>query len=390
MNDFVAFENVTKKFGALTAVNNVSCSIKKGEFFSLLGPSGCGKTTLLRILAGFETPDSGRVWINGEDVTELAPNLRRVHTVFQNYALFPHMTLRQNVGFSLSIAGKPRAEINKRVDTLLELVRMTNHANKYPTQISGGQKQRIAIARALADQPQVLLLDEPLAALDLKLRQHMLLELDSIHDEVGITFVYVTHDQSEAMSLSDRIAVMEGGIIAQIDPPVKVYEAPCSDFVAEFIGDTNFFHGTVKSVDGDYCILDIPELPPVRIFNDKRIASGNPVNLSIRPEKMRVASAEPDPADPDYTQGPNGDFMPRKFAEGIEKHEFNVLRGKLESIVYLGNHTRYWIRVGDRRLSTYKPNTRFSIDRPLKWGEEVFVGWHVDDGFMIDKFTPPS
>jgi len=388
VNDFVVFENITKKFGQLKAVDNVSFSIKKGEFFSLLGPSGCGKTTLLRMLAGFETPDTGKVFLDGQDVTDLPPNLRRIHTVFQNYALFPHMTLRENIGFSLRVAGRPKDEIRRKVDGLLELIRMTDHAHKYPTQISGGQKQRIAIARALADSPQVLLLDEPLAALDLKLRQHMLLELDLLHDQVGITFIYVTHDQSEAMSLSDRIAVMDRGVISQIDTPVKVYESPRTNFVAEFIGDTNFFNGTVKSVDGDYCLLDIPGLPPIRTFNDKNISPGSTVHLSIRPEKLRVASVT-DPKDGTYTQNPEGEWMPRKFVEAGGRGEFNIVKGKVEGIVYLGNHTRYWIRVGNMKLAMYKPNTRFSIDRPIGWEEEVFVGWHVDDGFMMDQFVNP-
>ena len=241
MPDFLVFDRVTKRFGELTAVDAVSLSVQKGEFFSLLGPSGCGKTTLLRMLGGFETPDSGRIFLDGRDITGLPPNLRRVHTIFQNYALFPNMTVWDNIAFSLQVARYPKSETRKAVEGMLELIKMTDHAFKYPSQISGGQKQRVAIARALVDRPQVLLLDEPLAALDLKLRQHMLLELDIIHDQVGITFVYVTHDQGEAMSLSDRIAVMNQGRIEQLDPPAKIYEAPRSGFVAAFIGDTNFF-----------------------------------------------------------------------------------------------------------------------------------------------------
>ena len=225
-NDFLVFDHVTKRFGALTAVDDVSLSIAKGEFFSLLGPSGCGKTTLLRMLGGFERPDSGRIYLEGKDITDLPPDQRRVHTVFQNYALFPTMTIWDNIAFSLKLAKKTKSEIEEKVDAILEMIQMSEHAWKYPDQLSGGQKQRVAIARALVDRPQVLLLDEPLAALDLKLRQHMLIELDTIHDQVGITFMYVTHDQGEAMSLSDRIAVVNKGRIEQLDVPAKIYEAP--------------------------------------------------------------------------------------------------------------------------------------------------------------------
>lgn len=380
MNDFVVFDRICKTFGRQQAVDQVSLSIRRGEFFSLLGPSGCGKTTLLRMLAGIETPDSGRLYLGGQDITDLPPNERRIHTVFQTYALFPHMTLRENVGFSLKIAGLDRKHINERVDALLELVRLGNQGDKYPAQISGGQKQRIAIVRALADSPQVLLLDEPLAALDLKLRQHMLLELDQIHDNVGITFIYVTHDQSEAMSLSDRIAVMNAGRIEQTDAPVKVYEAPASEFVAEFIGDTNVFKGSVAETDGDYCLIRLPGLPEIKAFNDKHIHSGSEVHLSIRPEKLRVAPLAAD----ECVKGSDGELVPRKFAELRDRGEFNLLRAQVTGIVYLGNHTRYWLKAGDHRICVYKPNTRFSLDRPIKWNEEVAVGWHVDDGFMLD------
>ncbi len=367
MSDFLVFEKVTKRFGALTAVDSVSLSVQKGEFFSLLGPSGCGKTTLLRMLGGFESPDSGRIYLDGRDITDLPPNLRRVHTIFQNYALFPNMTVWENIAFSLRVARYPQAEIRKGVDGMLELIKMADHACKYPSQISGGQKQRVAIARALVDRPQVLLLDEPLAALDLKLRQHMLLELDIIHDQVGITFVYVTHDQGEAMSLSDRIAVMNQGHIEQLDPPAKIYEAPCSGFVAAFIGDTNFFDGTVTEIDGDYCTLSCAGFQDILCFNDKNISAGSRVHLSVRPEKIRVT---PDPPPPE------------------KGSRINVFRCKVTDIVYQGTYTKYWVLAGAHRIASIKPHSRFLLDQaPITWGDEVYCWWHPDDGYMLERFT---
>lgn len=362
-NDFLVFDRVTKRFGALTAVDNVSLTIRKGEFFSLLGPSGCGKTTLLRMLGGFERPDSGRIYLEGRDITDLPPNQRRVHTVFQNYALFPTMTIWDNIAFSLKLAKKSKAEIAEAVENILEMIQLTEHAWKYPSQLSGGQKQRVAIARALVDRPQVLLLDEPLAALDLKLRQHMLLELDTIHDQVGITFMYVTHDQGEAMSLSDRIAVVNRGHVEQLDVPAKIYEAPASRFVASFIGDTNFFAGEITGVDGDYCTIAAAGFAPIRAYNDKSLACGQKVDLSVRPEKIRV-TANPPP--------------PEKGA-GI-----NVFPAKVKDIVYQGVYTKFWVRSGDLLVSSIKPHSRFLLDEDtITWNDDVFVWWHPDDGYMV-------
>lgn len=367
MSDFLVFENVTKSFGDLTVVDDVSLKIRKGEFFSLLGPSGCGKTTLLRMVGGFERPDSGRIFLDGVDITDLPPNLRRVHTVFQNYALFPHMTVWDNIAFSLSVARYPKAEINKAVQAMLAMTRMTEHAHKLTSQISGGQKQRVAIARALVDRPQVLLLDEPLAALDLKLRQHMLLELDLIHDSVGTTFVYVTHDQGEAMSLSDRIAVMNQGRIMQLDPPERIYEAPRSGFVAAFIGDTNFFGGSVSEVSGDYCTLMVDGFGEIVCFNDKSITRGSSVHLSVRPEKIRVTPTPPPPEKESY---------------------INVFRFKVTDVVYQGTYTKFWLDAGSQRISAIKPHSRYLLDQtPITWGDDVYCWWHPDDGYMLDQFT---
>lgn len=365
-NDFLVFDHVTKKFGALTAVNDVSFSVNKGEFFSLLGPSGCGKTTLLRMLGGFERPDSGRIYLEGKDITDLPPNQRRIHTVFQNYALFPTMTIWDNIAFSLRLKKKPKEEIEEEVDKILEMIQMSDHAWKYPSQLSGGQKQRVAIARALVDRPQVLLLDEPLAALDLKLRQHMLLELDTIHDQVGITFMYVTHDQGEAMSLSDRIAVINRGKIEQLDVPARIYEAPQSRFVASFIGDTNFFEGEVVSIDGNYCTIQPENFPPISAYNDQNLKVGDVAQLSVRPEKIRVTINPP---------------TPEKGA-GI-----NVFPTSVKDIVYQGVYTKYWLTSGaSTQIAALKPHSRFLLDQEkITWNDDVFVWWHPDDSYMVAK-----
>ncbi|HNU24034.1 MAG TPA: spermidine/putrescine ABC transporter ATP-binding protein, partial [Mesotoga sp.] len=232
----VVLSNVTKVFdNSFTAVDNVSLKIEQGEFFSLLGPSGCGKTTILRMIAGFEDPTSGNITLNGKNIIGTPPNEREVNTVFQNYALFPHLSVFENIAFSLRLRKEPENEIRRKVKEMIDLTRLNGHVEKMPSQLSGGQKQRVAIARALVGNPAVLLLDEPLAALDAKLRQHMLVELDTIHDEVGITFIYVTHDQSEAMSISDHVAVMNDGEIIQLGTPFEVYESPVNAFVANFI-----------------------------------------------------------------------------------------------------------------------------------------------------------
>jgi len=305
------------------------------------------------------------VWLDSVDITDLPPNRRRVNTIFQNYALFPHLTVRENIAFGLRVANRPRSEIKDEVQRMLQLVQMEDQAHKKPAQLSGGQKQRVAIARALINRPQVLLLDEPLAALDLKLRQRMLIELDVIHDEVGTTFLYVTHDQGEAMSLSDRISVMNLGRIEQTGTPAEIYEAPRSSFVAAFIGDTNFFEGQVAEVTGEYSRVSLDGFPDVLCFNDKQIGVGQPVFLSIRPEKFRVARERPS-----------------------ESNRHNAVPGKVEDVIYLGNHTKYWISAQEYRLAVYEQHSRFLLDeKPIRWGEPVWVYWHADDGFMLERYS---
>ena len=365
MNEFLEFRGVSKRFGSIQAVTDVSLQIRKGEVFSLLGPSGCGKTTMLRLAAGFERPDAGRVLLDGEDITDLPPEKRKLNTIFQSYALFPHMTVRENIAFGLRVAKRPKSEIDDEVDRMLRLIRMADQAAKKPDLLSGGQKQRVAIARALVNRPQVLLLDEPLAALDLKLRQRMLIELDMIHDEVGITFLYVTHDQGEAMGLSDRIAVMDSGRIEQVGTPVEIYEAPRTSFVAAFIGDTNFLEGEVTGLeDAEYSRLEMAGVPGIVCFNDKAIGPGQPVFLSIRPEKIHISRDKPEAA-----------------------RLRNMLPAVVEDVIYLGSTTKYWVRAGAIRIQVLRQHSRFFLDeKPIRWNDEVWVWWHGDDGFMLERY----
>ncbi len=363
--DILRFEGISKSFGSQKVVDNISLSVKSGEIFSLLGPSGCGKTTLLRICGGFEEPDSGRVILDGVDITALPPNKREIRTVFQNYALFPNMRVRDNIAFSLSVAKASKDKIRSEVDKYLDFIQMADHADKYPSQLSGGQKQRVAIARALINKPKILLLDEPLAALDLKLRQRMLVELDQLHDDVGITFIFVTHDQGEAMSISDHIAVMNKGRVEQLGSPVEVYEAPKTSFVAAFIGDTNFFDGVVLSSDGDYSVLKVDGFPHLKVYNDKRIDAGDEVHLSIRPEKFSISLDQP----------PEGPKM-------------NIFQGKVEDIIYLGPQTKYWVRVQDWRVAVVKQHSGFALEeRKIKWKDDVWLSWEADNAYMLEKYA---
>jgi len=358
------FEGVSKPYGPVQAVNNVSFSVERGEFFSLLGPSGCGKTTLLRLVAGFEKPEKGRILLDGHDITQIPPNKRSVNTVFQNYALFPHLNLWDNIAFGLRIAHRPEDEVRQEVQRMLKLIQMEDQGHKLPDQISGGQKQRVAIARALINRPRILLLDEPLAALDLKLRQRMLLELDLIHDEVGITFLFVTHDQTEAMAVSDRIAVMEKGQVRQIGTPVELYEAPKSRFVATFIGDTNIFEGVVsEKISTDHIWLRIEGLPPIQCYNDKQLNVDDAVHLSVRPEKIHLMRDMPE-----------------------EKPKHNRLPAIVEDVIYKGDHTNFWVRIDGHRVAIIQQHSRFLLDeKPIRWGDQVWIWWHADDGYMLER-----
>lgn len=366
MAESIIFENVSKRYGNIQALDDVSFAVEKGQFFSLLGPSGCGKTTLLRIVAGFEKPDSGRVLLDGIDITNWSANKRPVNTVFQNYALFPHLTVFENIAFGLRIAKRPIKEIRYEVDQMLRMIQMEDLAYKMPDEISGGQKQRVAIARALINRPRLLLLDEPLAALDLKLRQKMLLELDFIHDEVGITFLFVTHDQTEAMAVSDQIAVFRHGKIEQIGSPMQLYESPKSSFVAAFIGDTNFLDGIVcEKVDQEYIKLSLDDFPDVLCFNDKQLNVKDLVHLSVRPEKIHISSEKPTPS---------------RF--------HNIFPAIVEDIVYKGDHTKFWVRIGEWRIAVSQQHNRFLLDqKAITWKDSVWIWWHADDGFMLERYS---
>ena len=366
MKEILRFENITKRYGQNTVLDNVSLSINEGEVFSLLGPSGCGKTTLLRICGGFEVPDAGRVILDGVDISDLPANQRAVRTVFQNYALFPHMSVWENIAFGLKATGVDAKTIKEEVPKYLELVQLTGYEDRKPGQLSGGQRQRVAIARALINKPKVLLLDEPLAALDLKLRQRMLIELDTIHDDVGITFIFVTHDQQEAMSISDHIAVFRAGKLEQIGTPPELYEAPRTSFVAAFIGDTNFFEGHVESVEGDYCKLKIDGFPTTNLYNDKKVHRGEKIHVSIRPEKFMISLNKPEKTDANT----------------------NILHGKVEEVIYLGPHTRYWVRVDDWRVSVVQQHFGFALDeRRIKWDDDVWLKFEADNAYMLEHYA---
>jgi spermidine/putrescine transport system ATP-binding protein len=367
MEKGVVFKDICKKYGNTIGLDHVSFSIQKGEFFSILGPSGCGKTTLLRLLAGFERPDSGKIFLDGVDITSLPANQRPINTVFQNYALFPHLTIWENIAFGLRIAKHPETFIKQEVERMLQLIQMPEQAHKMPDQISGGQKQRVAIARALINHPQVLLLDEPLAALDLKLRQKMLIDLDLIHDEVGITFIFVTHDQTEAMSVSDRIAVLHKGHLEQMGSPAEIYEAPKSHFVADFIGDTNFFEGTVTQEMDGYSVLTLQDFPNLTCYNDKKLSANELVHLSVRPEKIHISRQKPAPVP----------FV-------------NCYEGVVDDMVYKGDHTYYGVLVGSRKIALTKQHRHFLLDeKAIQWNEPVWIWWHSDDGFILEKNGDP-
>jgi spermidine/putrescine transport system ATP-binding protein len=357
----IRFENVTKRFGKVVAVDNVAFEIEEGEFFALLGPSGCGKTTLLRMVAGFETPTEGRILIDGQDVSATPPNRRPVNMVFQSYAVFPHMSVADNVAYGLRIEGVAAGERRARVEEALALVKLEALGARQPDQLSGGQRQRVALARALVKRPRVLLLDEPLSALDAKLREAMRSELTQLQEKVGVTFLFVTHDQDEALAMASRCAVMNRGLLCQVAKPSDLYEFPNSRFVADFIGQVNLFEGALAVDEHDHAMIDAAELP-CRVFLDHGVTggSGAAVWVALRPEKIELHKAGPAPALGDAPAGCNA-------AAGVIRH-----------IAYLGSESVYDIELENgRMMKALRSNLTRRDQEDFTWNERVWLAWHA-------------
>ncbi len=359
---YVRIENVTKKFGEFTAVDNVSLDIYRGELFSLLGGSGCGKTTLLRMLAGFEIPSSGRIFIDGVDMSNIPPYERPVNMMFQSYALFPHMSVEKNIAFGLEQDSVPKDEIRDRVAEVLELVQLSQFAKRKPHQLSGGQRQRVALARSLIKRPKLLLLDEPLGALDKKLRERTQFELVNIQEKVGITFVMVTHDQEEAMTMSSRFAVMNAGKIVQIGTPGEVYEFPNTRFSAEFIGSINMFEGALAVDEADHAVIESPEAgAPIYVQHGVQGVVGTRLWVGVRPEKMQIGKGVP----PD-TGG------------------YNLIYGKVREIAYLGDVSIFHVQLAnDKNVRVTLPNINRYAEDAITWEDDVWVSWGPDAAVVL-------
>ena len=357
----VELRDVVKQFGDMVAVDHINMGIRHKEFFSMLGPSGCGKTTCLRMIAGFEQPTQGQVIISGKPAGTLPPFQRNVNTVFQSYALFPHMTVEQNVAFGLEMKGVDKDDIKKRVGDALEMVRLPQMAKRYPKQMSGGQQQRIALARALVNRPQVLLLDEPLGALDAKLRKEMQIELKTLQKEVGITFVFVTHDQEEALTMSDRIAVFSKGKVLQIGTPLEIYERPNCRFVSDFIGETNFLEGKLNEISSDeHGIVIVDGDKPFTGRMNCKAKPGDSVTISVRPEKVQLLDKMPD-------------------------NHTNAYEVIIRSVGYVGSDTRVIVSLGTLQLDVWEQNSVSTLDpnyffRP---GEKAYLTFRPDNALVL-------
>nr|WP_062336295.1 ABC transporter ATP-binding protein [Herbidospora sakaeratensis] len=356
----IELDGVVKEYLAhgetVQAVKGVSLTIGEGEFFSLLGPSGCGKTTTMRMIAGFEEPTKGLVKLLGQDVTNVPPNKRDINMVFQSYALFPHMNVWENVAFGLRRKKVAEAEIKQRVGDILEIVDLTGREKRRPREMSGGQQQRVALARALVNRPRALLLDEPLGALDLKLRQQMQTELKRIQREVGITFVYVTHDQSEALTMSDRIAVMNDGLVEQLADPREIYERPASKFVAGFIGTSNLLSGTVDAVDGDLLVVRLGEHD--RILVPGQAAAGDTVDLTVRPEKITISTERPEAG-------------------------LSMVQGTVGELTYLGTYNSYAVALADGTEITVFQQNAIDSSTTAERGDTVWLSWRPQHSYTL-------
>jgi len=357
-------EGVAKKFGGFRAVDGVSLDIAAGEFFALLGPSGCGKTTLLRMLAGFETPDEGRILLNGRDIAQVLPHERPVNMMFQNYALFPHLSVRDNIAFGLKRAGMARQDIEPRVAEMVALVKLDGLEQRKPDQLSGGQRQRVALARSLARRPQVLLLDEPLAALDKKLRESTQLELMELQRRLGMTFIIVTHDQEEAMTVAGRIGVMDAGRLEQVATPRELYEAPLSRWIAEFIGEVNLFDGQVESREFNRLVVATREGGTIVAAAPRHPVTRNTVSVAVRPEKVKLSRRGP-------------------VSDGTNTHAINRLEGVVTDVSYLGGSTVYKVRLDSGALvrSSMANTARIDIDA-YSLSQRV-VAWFTPDDCMV-------
>ncbi len=359
----IRFDHVTKRFGDFVAVEDLCLDIYEREFFALLGPSGCGKTTLMRMLAGFERPSSGRVILGGEDIGAVPPYRRPVNMMFQSYALFPHMTVEQNIAFGLKQDRLPKAEIAERVAEMLRLVRMEEFGKRKPHQLSGGQRQRVALARSLAQRPKVLLLDEPLAALDKKLRESTQFELMDLQVSLGMTFLIVTHDQEEAMTVADRIAVMDRGKLVQVAPPAELYEQPNSRYVADFVGDITVLEGKAAGIDKNMVRVGSAEAgTELVVQSDERPARDSAVWLAIRPEKMRISMEPPPPG------------------------TANALAGKVYDIGYLGDWTTYLVELPSKKVvKVARANETRTVERPITWEDRVHVHFEPDAAVLLTR-----
>ena len=358
---YVQVDRITKSFGDFKAVDDVSLKIYKGEIFCLLGASGCGKTTLLRMLGGFETPTSGRIFIDGEDMTGVPPYERPVNMMFQSYALFPHMTVEQNVAFGLKQDGLPKREIAARVATMLDLVKLGGFAKRKPHQLSGGKKQRVALARSLVKRPKLLLLDEPLGALDKKLREHTQFELIGLQDQLGVTFVVVTHDQEEAMTLASRIGVMDHGEIVQAGTPSEIYEFPNSKFVADFVGSVNIFEGKLVEDEPEFVRIASDELGgTIYVSHGISAAPGAVVWAAVRPEKVFMSTAPPEGTD-------------------------NVVRGAVQDIAYLGDLSIYLVKLPTGKVvRVTQPNTSRHAEA-ITWDQQVYLTWDPSSPVVVTR-----